>query len=299
MKDLYVVAHISKQAVWKRQIAEQERSRVCEAVVEHISDIRKDHKRMGCRKMYYTPHDLPIGRDIFEEIGFANGFKLKRKRNAKRTTWSQTEEKHPNLVEGTILDNINMVLQSDIFYLKVEQEDYYGICIEDVYSRKLVALHLSKSLQAIENVKAFKQVTKSRTKDALKNCIFHSDRGTQYISTAQKELLKVNEMRISMCKIPQENAYVERINGIFKNEYFHERVLTHKNILRQTKEIKDLYNNKRPHSQLEMMTPAAFEQHILKLGDNERPKHIIYQWTANLSTDNQVVNKEKSSKKEI
>lgn len=299
MKDLYSVAGISKQAVWKSQIKADKRAQASECVVSHLNCIRKDHKRMGCRKMYYTPHKFPIGRDTFEQIAFANGFKLKRKRNTMKTTWSQRVEIHPNLIEGRSINNINRVFQSDIFYLKVEQKDYYGICILDVYSRKLLALHVSQSLFANENVKALKQVFKTRKNDTLGNCIFHSDRGTQYISKAHKELLIANNMQISMCKLPQENAYVERMNGIIKNEYFHEMVLTRENILSKTKEAMNLYNNHRPHSQLNMMTPTAFEHYISKLGDKQRPELNIYKWSTGLSTLNQVINKEQSSKKEI
>jgi transposase InsO family protein len=254
---------------------------------------------MGCRKIFYTPHDLPVGRDIFEKIGFSNGFKLKRKRNTMKTTWSQRVEVHPNLVEGITINNINKVFQSDIFYLKVEKKDYYGICILDVYSRKLLALHVSQSLFAIENVKALKKVIKLKTKQGLNNCIFHSDRGSQYISKAHKELLLANDMKISMCKIPQENAYVERMNGIIKEEYFYEMHLTQTNILEKTKEAMNLYNNHRPHSQLKMMTPTAFEHYVSKLDEIDRPKQTIFKWVKDLSTKQPVVNKEKRSKKEI
>jgi putative transposase len=279
MKDLYQIAGISKQAVWKSNAREATTLEIKAQVIDQIKKVRKDHKRMGCRHIYYAVNNRPpVGRDIFEQIGFANGFRLKRKRNPVKTTWSQRVEVFPNLIEGLTISNINRVWQSDIFYVKVEQKDYYGICIEDVYSRKLLALHISKSLSANENIKALKQAFKTRKGQQLEDCIFHSDRGCQYISTAHKSLLRSRQMRLSMGKVPQENAYVERINGILKNDYLYERELTHANIKQQAKKIMLLYNDHRPHSHLRMKTPTDFEKYVQMIGDNQRPKLRIHQW---------------------
>jgi putative transposase len=279
MKDLYHIAGISKQAVWKSNVREAATLKIKEQVIDQIQKVRKDHKRMGCRHIYYAVRDKSlVGRDIFEQIGFAHGFRLKRIRNHVKTTWSQRVEVFPNLIDGLTINNINKVWQSDIFYVKVEQRDYYGICIEDIYSRKLLALHISKSLSANENIKALKQAFKTRKGQQLEDCIFHSDRGCQYISKVHKSLLRSKEMQLSMGKVPQENAYVERINGILKNDYLYERELTHANIKQQARKIMQLYNDHRPHSQLQMKTPTDFEKYIQMIGDNQRPKLRIHQW---------------------
>ncbi len=159
-------------------------------MVDIMEDIRHRHKRMGCRRMYYAAQGiLPVGRDLFEKIGFANGFKLRRKPNTIKTTWGQRVEVHPNLIEGKILTDINQVWQSDIFYIKIEEKDYYGVSIEDIYSRKMLSMHISKSLQAEQVENALKKAIKTRKKMDLTGCIFHSDRGSQYISTRVKKTL--------------------------------------------------------------------------------------------------------------
>src|SRR6185436_19277115 len=194
-KQLYEIAGLSKQALWTYRRRAQQKTTVSEQVIEQMNNIRRHHKGMGCRSMYYAATSpLPVGRDIFEQIGFANGFKLKRKRSMIKTTWSQRVELHPNLIEGKVLDNINQVWQSDIFYLNVEQQHFYGVTIEDVYSRELLSLHLSNSLTAEQVTIAFNQALRTRQGTKVKGCIFHSDRGSQYISTAHKQLLKENGM---------------------------------------------------------------------------------------------------------
>lgn len=300
MKELHSIAGITKQAMWKYKERQEQMGEISDQVLNIMSDIRSRHKRMGCRSMYYTTKEpVLVGRDIFEKIGFANGFKLKRKPNRQKTTWSQRVTVYPNLIEGREITGINQVWQSDIFYIKVENVDYYGVSIEDVYSRKLLALHLSQDLRALQVELALKKALIARKGMDLSGCIFHSDRGSQYISDQVTRLLLDSHMQISMCKLPQENAYVERVQGTIKHQYLFESDLKEKNLGNQIRKIRNLYNDEKPHSCLKMMTPSAFETMVEKLNQNERPKLQIFKWSNDLLTNIEVIDKkEKSSKKE-
>lgn len=294
MKEMHHLVGVSKQNLWKHQKRNEQKALLSSSMISIMTNIRKRHKRMGCRSMYYAAKEvLPVGRDVFEQIGFANGFKLKVKRNKVKTTWGQRVEVHPNLIEGLIVTGINQVWQSDIFYQKVENEDYYGVTIEDVYSRKLLALHMSKSLGAIENVKALKKAFKAREGQGLGNCILHSDRGSQYISHAHKNLLLSKKMRMSMCKMPQENAYVERIQGTIKNQYLSEFELTKANLSRMVKKVIKCYNDEKPHRGLQMRTPTEFEAQVKKLPKRQRPIEEIYNGFSELSTKRELLTKRK------
>ncbi len=294
MKELYKIAGISKQALWSHNKREQERTCQAGLVISAIRHIRKNHKRMGCRRIYYACKDVsPVGRDLFERVGLENGFRLKRKRNVTKTTWSQRVEVYPNLIEGKIINGINQVWQSDITYLFVEECVNYAVCIQDAYSRKILALHLSKSLSADQLLKALKLALLERKGSVVAGCIFHSDRGGQYIAARVKSLIKDHQMQGSMGLLPQENAYVERVHGTIKYEYLYEMELTNTNKYRQIKKAVALYNDKRPHSSLGMMTPTAFEQSVEKMDDNSRPVMQIYQWNHELLTKPVVFNKRK------
>lgn len=294
MKDLYDLVGITKQGLWKHQRRLEERSNISAGMISKMEDIRKRHKRMGCRSMYSAIKDeLPVGRDAFEEIGFANGFKLKTKRSKVKTTWSQRVEVFPNLIEGLTVTRVNQVWQSDIFYQKVGGEDYYGVTIEDVYSRKLLALHMSQSLGAQENVKALKKAIKARAGHKIEGCILHSDRGSQYISEVHKELLRSKGMKPSMCKMPQENAYVERIQGTIKNQYFDEFELTKANIAAMALQVIKSYNDEKPHRSLKMKTPTGFEQYVELLAIKDRPKELIFNGYSDLSTKQEFLTKRK------
>lgn len=279
--EIYTIANVSKQSMYKYR----QRLNFMEAqestVIEAMNKVRRNHKKMSSRKVYSMERqnsDLRIGRDRFEKMAFKNGFQVRQKRSYHKTTWGQKIEVYPDLVSGLEINNMNQVYQSDIFYLDVDSTPYYGITIMDIYSKFLLSLHLSRSLRAIENVNAMKDVLKIKSEGELAGCIFHSDRGSQYISTAQKKLLTQTNMKISMCKMPQQNAYVERIQGTLKYEYFFETLLTEKNITRAANKIKYLYNNERPHLNLDYKTPLQYEQWIKKLTDRERPIQKIFKW---------------------
>lgn len=279
MKDLYQLAGISKQALWKSQKREQLNFEKMKATIRIIQRIRQRHKRMGCRSVYYTSKiKPPVGRDAFIAIGYANGFRLKRRRNKRKTTWSQQVEVFPNLINGMALTRINQVWQSDIFYHQENGRDYYGITIIDVYSRRLLALHLSRSLRATENVKALYQAIRSRPDQSIKGCIFHSDRGSQYISDVHKSLLKEYKMKPSMCKAPQENAYAEKVQDTIKNAYLVDIPLAGKNLNSICAHIKRLYNQEKAHTSLKNKTPMEFEKYVEKIPESDRPKELIFKW---------------------
>lgn len=299
MKDMHELAGISKQSMWKYRNQHQTQQAIVDQVVSYIEDRRKNHRRMGCRSIYHTapPGKFAVGRDHFEQIGFENGFKLKRKRNTTKTTWGQRVEIFPNLLEGMILHGINQAWQTDIFYLKVEGVDFYGVTIKDVYSRELLALHISRSLRAEENIKALKKAVKFRSGTTIKGCIYHSDHGSQYIDESHKELSKSLGLRLSMAKMPQENAYVERVQGTIKNDYFYEHHLTLKTVYYMARKIQKWYNDERPHRSLKMMTPTAFRKSVESLLKEDAPEIKVYKGFTDLSTNSEFINKKKKGAK--
>lgn len=299
MQELYELSGLSKQALLKYRQRQSYLDQVKTEVVDLCNAIRVDHKRMSCKRMYQKVKDeVSVGRDIFEQIGFAHGFRLNKKRNVHKTTWSQRIEVCPNLIEGLVLNRRNQLWQSDIFYISVEGEPYYGVTIMDVYSRYLLALHISSSLEAVECKKALLRAINKRNGLSLNGCIFHTDQGSQYISKMIKDLLAKVGMRRSMANLPQQNAYVERIQGTLKYEYLFEQKLVKNKLKIQCRKIMDLYNDERPHSELNMSTPSAFERLIENLPMEKRPKMEVYKWVTPLLTNNPVqIKREEKSKK--
>ncbi|MBL0007406.1 MAG: transposase, partial [Saprospiraceae bacterium] len=170
-----------------------------------------------------------------------------------------------------------------MYSIRSKRQVYYGVTITDIYSREL-ALHLSTSLKARENIKAIKKALIARQGYNLKGCIFHSDRGTQYISEAQTQIVLKHKMKLSMCKMPQQNAYVERIQGTIKNQYLCDLELKTNNLNRIAQKVTYLYNHERPHQNLSMMTPMIFKNHVENLPRKSRPEMLIFNYNHDLST---------------
>ena len=92
----------------------------------------------------------------------------------------------------------------------------------------------------------------------IKN-IRKKDRGVQYASYAYTDILKANNIKISMteCGDPKENAVAERVNGIIKNELLMDMsFFSIDEVKRALKVAIDFYNNERPHMSLDWKTPA-------------------------------------------
>ena len=116
-------------------------------------------------------------------------------------------------------------------------------------------------------VKALEMALINReTKNQL---IHHSDRGLQYCSKEYTELLKKNNILISMTQEydPYENAVAERVNGILKEEFgLHEIFENYQNLNKQVTQAITLYNNFRIHMSINMITPnQAHQQKTIQL----------------------------------
>jgi transposase InsO family protein len=257
MNQLYQAIGISKQAVYQYQKRQEEFDQKMIKLLIEVEELRAEHPGCGVEKMYRTLKPTFIGRDRFIETFMELGYRVKRKKNYRKTTIPITQ-KFPNLIEGLILNKENLVWQSDITYIDLKERFYYAVFIEDIYSRKIVGWEVSDNLRAEANVRALKMALKERSAPI----IHHSDRGSQYINKEYLKLLWDQQTHVSMGLIAQDNAYVERLNGIIKNEYLNYwDIQTFSSLKRALKKAVNHYNNRRLHNSLPgENTPIKFEQ---------------------------------------
>ncbi len=206
-------------------------------------------------------HGLGMGRDAFFDLLRENGLLIRKRRRKPQTTDSRHWlKKHPNLVEEFIPTGPNQLWVSDITYIKVGNQFVYLSLITDAYSRKIVGFYLSEGLTAEGCIKALKMALKTLPENH--RLIHHSDRGVQYCSTVYVNLLIKNNIRISMTQTgdPLDNALAERVNGILKDELMEEKYLSYAFAQQQVAIAISVYNHHRPHSSVDMLTPA--EAHL-------------------------------------
>ena len=262
MNQLYNEIGISKQAVSQyadRQIIFDKKAH---NLLIEAQELRKEHPGCGVEKMFDTLKPDFIGRDRFIDMFMDLGFRLKRKRNYRRTTYSGTIY-YPNLIKGLEVYAPSMVWQSDITYIGIGEKFYYAVFIIDVYTKKIVGYQLSNHMRATANMEALKMALKEH-KPPL---IHHSDRGSQYTYKEYIKLLECNNSKISMALSAQDNAYAERINRTIKEDYLdHWKPKTFEQLKRMTKKAVTQYNNRRPHNNIGKLSPIDFED---KWSNNE------------------------------
>lgn len=274
MTKLYKMVGITKQAHYKRVNLQEKEAVMTQEVLASAKEIRRNHKKMGCRKLYTEIKPVGIGRDKFEAILLSNGLRVKRKRNYHRTTYAG-KTWYPNRIRDMEVSNVNQLLVSDITYIPIaDGRHYYLTLVQDVYSRKVTGWQLSLNMTAQETVvPAYRMSIGSLTKEQRKGLIFHSDRGSQYGSAELEDLHSKNEVLPSMGGKAWENAHAESINGVLKNEYisFEHMDISLTEARRMIKKVIHFYNNERPHGSLKNRKPTEFETFVQQLTAEQRP----------------------------
>jgi transposase-like protein len=280
MNQLYKIVGVSKQAVNQYSKRQSVFDKNVHDLILEAEELREEHPGCGVEKMYNTLKPDFIGRDRFVDLFMDLGFRIKKKKNYRRTTYCSSIY-YPNLIKGMSLNAPSMIWQSDITYIQVGDKFYYAVFIIDVYTKKIVGYQVSNHMRATANINALNGALKEN-KAPL---IHHSDRGSQYICKEYNELLRGNKSQISMALCGQDNAYAERINRTIKEEYLdYWSPKTFEQLKRCVEKAVNHYNNKRPHNNIGKLSPIEFENKwfndctfskpILTIFDNEKQLEI-------------------------
>ncbi len=241
-----------------------------------VKKVRQLLPRSGCRKLqdimtYSLGHrGIRIGRDrLFKTLKDAELLVPRRKRHFFTTDSKHQFYKYDNKAKDLTLTKPEQLWVSDITYIKSIEGNLYLSLITDAWSRKIMGFHVADHLNATGPIEALKMAMDNRIYPGRK-LMHHSDKGIQYCCDAYIQILKNNNIDISMTSKydPYENAKAERVNGTIKNEFELDKPLP--DIKYATREIAKtikVYNQLRPHLSCAMHTPDQMHQHI-----NPNPK---------------------------
>jgi transposase InsO family protein len=276
IKSVLEVAQVSRQAVHKHCRAQMVFDEKLSGLITEVDILREEHPGCGVEKMYYTLRPDWLGRDKFISIFMELGYRLKTKKNYQKTT-IPVHSKYKNLIQGMMVQDRNIVWQTDITYFLIGDRYYYLVFIIDVYTKVILGFQASNHLRAEANQAALKMAI-NNSNGNLNWLIHHSDKGGQYIDKNYIALLERYGISISMGASAQDNAYAERINGTIKNEYLNRwQPRNLKELKSMLKRAVSHYNNKRIHNELPgKTTPVQFEKSLLDLTSQKRPTVIIY-----------------------
>lgn len=247
-----------------------------ELILKEVFQIRKLHRRMGCRKLleklqpFMMEHQIKMGRDALFNLLASYHLLVKRRKRRIQTTQSfHWLRKYPNLIREFIPTVSNQLWVSDITYWKINESHVYISFITDAYSHKIVGYHVAETLESVETIQALKMALSdlSRKSESHFQLVHHSDRGVQYCHHEYVKLLQDYHIKISMTENgdPLENAIAERVNGIIKEEYLiHYKVNNIKEAKKVLAFVVDLYNNDRPHMSIGNIYPNQVHENNLK-----------------------------------
>lgn len=150
---------------------------------------------------------------------------------------------------------------SDITYIWTGEEGFvYLTSVMDLFSRKIIAWEISKTLEAESVLRCIDMAIKRRR--GVKPKIFHTDRGSQFVSSLYYFKLGSDvTTSYSRTANPWDNACMESFHALIKREWldrFEILNLEHARLL-VFEYIDAFYNTKRIHSHCGYMSPNDFE----------------------------------------
>lgn len=161
---------------------------------------------------------------------------------------------YPYLLNDFQISRPNLVWSTDITYIRIGGGFVYLTAVIDWYSRYVLSWNMSNSLQSDFCITAMEEALQQSVPE-----IVNTDQGVQFTSKNFIDLLKENNIKISMDSKGRalDNIFVERLWRSLKYEEVY--LKNYQKVPEAKKSFKNyfnFYNHERPHQSLAYKTPG-------------------------------------------
>jgi putative transposase len=225
------------------------------ALMRQIDELHLEHPFMGARML----------RDQLSRMGFKVGRKhvstlMKKMGIEALYRKPRTSKKHPEhavypyLLRGKVINRANQVWALDTTYIPMAQGYVYLTAVVDWASRKILAAKIAITLEAVHAVEVLQDAFNRYGKPEIIN----TDQGSQFTAYEFVQAVKSRGCQLSMDGRGawRDNIFVERLWKTIKYErvylYAYDSVSEARSSIMQ---YLAWYNQSRPHSKLDKMTP--------------------------------------------
>lgn len=177
---------------------------------------------------------------------------------------AQGHKVYPYLLRGLEINRCNQVWAADITYIPMAKGFLYLVAIMDWRSRRVLSWRLSNTMDDYFCVEALDEALGLYGKPE----IFNTDQGAQFTSVAFTEVLKEQQIAISMDGKGRwmDNVFIERLWRSLKYEEVY--LKAYESVAEAKASIHswfNFYNKERRHQSLQSNTPDAVYSHGLSL----------------------------------
>ena len=163
----------------------------------------------------------------------------------------------------------DQVWVSDVTYFKCNNKQYYICAVIDLYARKIISYKIGK-INSTQLVKTTFKIAYEKRKPS-KSLIFHTDRGSNYISKGLNDYLKSLQITHSFSRayVPYDNSVMESFFASLKREeLYRKKYRSEKEFYKAVDDYIEFYNERRPHAKLQYKTPNQKEREYKEKSEN-------------------------------
>jgi len=231
------------------------------SLIRHI--FTESKRRYGSPRIHAElreVHGIRVSRKRVERLMRTAGLAARRRRRRSLTKPNPAARPAPDLVgRDFTAERPGTKLVGDITYLPTVEGWLYLATVLDLATRKLIGYSMAAHMRAELTIDA---ITMAASHSQLEpGCIFHTDQGSQYTSTAFRGALMAFGMRGSMGRVGScyDNAAAESWFATLKRELEHTVFATRDDARRAVFAYINYYNHRRRHSALGYLTPHEAE----------------------------------------